>query len=91
MLLLTDEDTKKMATLVGHDKRYTAKIDLAHISDTWDIDHHDMYEEVFIEVIPTKEQILSLFAGIIPKAVLPLPSFSAKKIDGRRMYKSARQ
>ncbi len=91
MLLLTDEDTKKMATLVGHDKWYTAKIDLSHISDTRDADYHDMYEAVMLDSIPTLEQISSVLQGIVPKAVLPLPSFSAKKIDGRRMYKSARQ
>jgi tRNA U55 pseudouridine synthase TruB len=90
MLLLTDEDTKQMATLVGHDKVYTAEIDLSHKSDTRDSDYHDMYEEVDVTTIPSHEAVLATLQSFTPKATLPLPSFSAKKIDGRRMYKSAR-
>lgn len=90
MILLTDEDTKQMATLVWHDKTYTATIDLTHISDTRDSDYHDMYEQVPVQSIPSREQITTILQSFTPKATLPLPSFSAKKIDGRRMYKSAR-
>ncbi len=92
LMLLTDKDTKKMADIVWHDKTYTATIDLSHISDTWDKDYHDMYEEVPPPaVMPTYEQVQAAFATMTPKASLMLPSFSAKKIWWRRMYKSARQ
>lgn len=90
LIVLTDEDTKRMADLVWHDKRYTATIDLSHVSDTWDSDYHDMYEAVDVKMIPTEQQVQEALASMTPKATLLLPSFSAKKIDGRRMYKSAR-
>ncbi len=90
LLILTDEDTKRMAQLVGHDKRYSATIDLAHISDTWDADYHELYEQVDISKIPTREEVESVFQSFQPKALLPIPSFSAKKKDGKRMYETAR-
>lgn len=90
MMLLTDEDTKQMATLVWHDKIYTATIDLSHKSDTWDSDYHDMYQPIDVQVHPSQENIQNILQSFTPKATLPLPSFSAKKIDGKRMYKSAR-
>lgn len=90
MIILTDDDTKKMDSLVGHDKTYTATIDLTHKSDTWDSDYHDMYEEVKVDHIPTEDQITKILSSLTPKSTLLLPSFSAKKIQWRRMYKSAR-
>ena len=91
MIILTDEDTKKMDTLVWHDKTYTATIDLSHKSDTWDSDYHDMYEEVVVTKIPSEADIIEILHSLTPKATLLLPSFSAKKIWWKRMYKSARQ
>ncbi len=91
LLILTDDDTKLMSTLVGHDKRYSATIDLSHISDTWDSDYHALYEEVPVTVTPTIEQVDAALQSMTPQAELLVPSFSAKKKDGRRMYKDARQ
>lgn len=50
-----------------------------------------MYEEVAVQTIPSLEQIQTVITTMIPKAILLLPWFSAKKIGGRRMYKDARQ
>ncbi len=91
LLILTDEDTKQMASLVWHDKRYSATIDLAHISDTRDSDYHGMYEEVKVDTIPSQEEVAKALQTLVPQAELLVPSFSAKKQNGRRMYKDARQ
>lgn len=91
MIILTDDDTKKMDALVWHDKTYTATIDLTHKSDTWDSDYHDMYEEVVVVKEPSEAEIIAILQSLTPKATLLLPSFSAKKIWGKRMYKTARQ
>jgi tRNA U55 pseudouridine synthase TruB len=79
LIVLTDEDTKQMANLVGHDKSYTATIDLSHTSDTWDTDYHERYEEVIIETIPSLEKVEEVLHSMTPKAIMPVPSFSAKK------------
>jgi tRNA pseudouridine55 synthase len=91
LIILTDEDTKRMADLVGHDKTYTATIDLAHTSDTWDADYHEIYEEVSPSHVPTDDEVLVALQSFVPVSTLPIPSFSAKKRGGRRMYKDARQ
>jgi tRNA U55 pseudouridine synthase TruB len=41
--------------------------------------------------VPNIETIKNLLDSIIPSASLPLPSFSAKKKDGKRMYDMARK
>jgi tRNA U55 pseudouridine synthase TruB len=79
LIILTDDDTKQMASLVGHDKVYTATIDLSHSSDTWDTDYHEKYEEVKVDSIPTLEQVTKALQSMTPKAMMHVPSFSAKK------------
>ena len=41
--------TKKLHQLQGLDKSYTAHIDFSKITDTWDMDYWDKYEEFDIE------------------------------------------
>lgn len=79
-----------MAQLVGHDKVYSATIDLGHKSDTRDADYHEIYESVPVDVPPTLEAVEKALQSFVPWATLPVPSFSAKKQQGRRMYKDAR-
>jgi tRNA pseudouridine55 synthase len=90
LLILTDEDTKRMVDLVGHDKIYSAVIDLSHKSDTRDADYHAVYEEIAVACYPTKDEVSAALQSFVPHAILPVPSFSAKKQQGRRMYKDAR-
>jgi tRNA pseudouridine55 synthase len=90
LIILTDEDTKRMVDLVGHDKVYSAVIDLSHKSDTRDADYHALYEEIPVAIPPTREEVIAALQSFVPHAVLPVPSFSAKKQQGRRMYKDAR-
>jgi tRNA pseudouridine55 synthase len=91
LIILTDEDTKRMVDLVWHDKTYLATIDLSHISDTWDADYHEIYEEIIPQLIPTIEEVSIALQSFVPRSILPVPSFSAKKKSGRRMYKDARK
>ncbi len=91
MVLVTDQDTKKAQEYQWFDKSYDAVIDLSLKTDTWDIDYHDYQEEVWKpEKAVTKEQIEGLLQKLVPSHILPIPAFSAKKIAGKRMYKSAR-
>jgi tRNA pseudouridine55 synthase len=89
LIVLTDEDTKQMSNLVGHDKSYEATIDLSHTSDTRDTDYYERYEEVSVATPPSVEEIDGALQSMTPKAIMPVPSFSAKKQWGRRSYKDA--
>lgn len=91
MVLVTDEDTKKAEEYQGFDKSYDAVIDLSLKTDTWDIDFHDYHEDVQKPTTEiTVEQIDGYLKQLVPSYVLPIPAFSAKKVAGKRMYKSAR-
>ncbi|MEI7477434.1 MAG: hypothetical protein WCJ81_02690 [bacterium] len=79
LMILTDDDTKRMADLVGEDKTYVTTIDLSHISDTRDRDSHALYEEVAVATPPSQEQVDAVLQSFIGNTQLPIPSFSAKK------------
>lgn len=91
MVLVTDEDTKKAEEYQGFDKSYDAVVDLSVNTDTWDMEYHDLIEQVEKpnrEI--TLEEIQNILNTLSPSRVLPIPAFSAKKVAGKRMYKSAR-
>lgn len=103
MILGVGKWTKKLTELIGLDKVYETVMDFSKMSDTWDMGYREKYEEY--EVIhqgsalliddnvvsaPSLEQIDDLLQGLIPEYELPLPAFSAKKKDGKRLYKMAR-
>lgn len=80
-----------MATLVGHDKTYLATIDLSMKSDTRDADWYEWHEKMTTpEHIPLYSDVEAQLNTLVPLADLPIPSFSAKKKEGRRLYKDAR-
>ncbi|MBQ7616620.1 hypothetical protein IJS64_01160 [bacterium] len=88
------------------DKTYTTTIDFSLLTDTRDACFWD-YEERFeitdkgllkndeIIPIPSLEEIKEKLDSILfqegKEVLLPLPTFSAKKQNGRRMYKDARK
>lgn len=91
MVLVSDEDTKKAEEYQWLDKTYDALIDLSIKTDTWDIDYHDRIEQItdhHSEI--TIDTLKKHLDQLVPSHVLPIPSFSAKKVAGKRLYKSAR-
>jgi tRNA pseudouridine55 synthase len=97
------KSTKKLWQIQWMWKEYEATIDFSKLSDTWDIDYWD--EEKYFEykfennwliidwkkiIAPTLEEIQSKLDLIIPEYELPLPAFSAKKIDWKKSYDLAR-
>ncbi len=91
MVLVTDEDTKKAEEYQGFDKAYEAVIDLSLKTDTWDIDYHEFKEDFTGEHSQVTEEAIKKHLDIlVPSYILPIPAFSAKKVAGKRMYKSAR-
>jgi tRNA pseudouridine55 synthase len=95
------KDTKRLHEFLGADKSYETTIDFSKISDTWDMDYWEKYEEYVVdnnEVVidgvrksaPSLEQLKKKLDSLIPSATLPLTPFSAKKKNGKKLYELAR-
>jgi len=74
------------------------------MSDTRDLQYWDYYEEYPLvenkkgiiinsqeRIAPPLETIEALLQQLIPESLLPLPAFSAKKKEGKRLYELARK
>lgn len=104
MLLATDQDTKKLHENSGKDKSYLATIDLSAMSDTWDKEFREQFTQYeytnmgihinwWIHTRPTWEHIITVLNSLTGGGAvsMPLPPFSAKKIDWKKRYDMARQ
>ena len=81
--------TKKINTYVKLDKIYTAKIKLGETSDSYDAEGKIIINNIVTE--PTQKEIEQLLIEMTgPQQQIP-PMFSAKKINGQRLYQLARQ
>ena len=89
LILGTGKQTKSLTEISSATKEYLAGIELGKSTDTYDIT--GQVRETFpvenLSRIDLKE-VLESFSGEIEQ--IP-PMFSAKKIDGKRLYKIARQ
>ncbi|MFZ2663795.1 MAG: tRNA pseudouridine(55) synthase TruB [Patescibacteria group bacterium] len=90
LIVLTDEDTKKQNEFMTLKKEYEAKIAFGITTPTYDL-----------EVLPdvsnkqlSLEEILGSLKDLLPKYIggidQKVPSYSAVKVDGKRLYKQAR-
>jgi tRNA pseudouridine55 synthase len=75
------------------DKVYETVIDFSKMSDTWDMGYREKYEEFPVESMkaPSLAQLEEKLQQLIPVYELPLPAFSAKKKEGKRLYELARK
>ena len=81
--------TKKLSKLQKLDKEYVARIKLGAISDTFD--KEGRIKEVKVEKIPTQKEIKKILKTFIGKINQTPPSFSAKKIKGKKACDLARK
>jgi len=96
------DSTKHLWKLLWMDKTYITEIDFSIFTDTWDMDFYDTKIEYkvlkngiekegkFVKA-PTLDQIKEKLESLIPEAELPLTMFSAKKINGKKLYELARE
>jgi tRNA pseudouridine55 synthase len=92
MILGIGKGTKKLTSLIGLDKEYETVIDFSKMSDTWDMGYRAKYEEYPLEslLVPELDSIIRKLQLLVPECELPLPAFSAKKKEGKRLYALAR-
>lgn len=97
LIAATDKDTKLLHSLTGSDKTYETTIDFSRRSDTRDLDYRKEYAILPLRKgdeggsIPTQDTIASHLDSIIGTHDLPLTPFSAKKVDGKKLYEYARE
>lgn len=107
MILAVGKDTKNLTKFIWLDKEYIAEIDLSKESDTRDMEHRDMLVEheiwrekneikwIIVEwkktEKPDQNKLVEILDKLVPNYNLPLPAFSAKKVNWKRLYESARK
>jgi len=89
LVLGTGPDTKKLTDITTANKTYRAELTLGKATDTQDRDGKISAEEVVPELtIETIAAVLASFDG--PQEQIP-PMYSAKHVNGQRLYKLARK
>ncbi|MBO4203558.1 tRNA pseudouridine synthase B [bacterium] len=98
MILGIGKGTKKLNELIGLDKSYQTVIDFSKKSDTRDAGYWEYFEDLLPvrekeqkKPTPTLTEIETKLSSLIPAHELPLPAFSAKKKEGKRLYQLARK
>ena len=80
--------TKLVEVLSDHDKTYIAGLLLGRDTDTYDIWGETVSES---EVTVSKDEVISAIKSFAGKQKQVPPMYSAKKIDGKKLYELARE
>ena len=89
LVLGTGPDTKKLTDITTANKTYRAELTLGKATDTQDRDGRISAEKLVPEL--TKETIVAVLASFNgPQEQIP-PMYSAKHVNGQRLYKLARK
>ena len=89
MIICTGKKTKEITTFQDHDKEYVAEIKLGATTPSFDLETeiNQTFDCSFV-TLSLVEETLKTFLG---KQIQYPPIFSAKKINGKRVYESARK
>ncbi len=89
LLILIGKATKVSQYLMSMDKEYTGTVKLGQITDSQDADGEMIEERPVPEL--TEAQVLAEMKTFLGDQYQTPPMFSAKKINGQKLYKLARQ
>ncbi len=88
LIIGINKATKKLTNLVGLNKTYEATAILGATSDTYDLTGKIIsYSALHIPHQEEVEEVLKKFRGVIEQKA---PAYSAKKINGKKLYTLAR-
>jgi tRNA pseudouridine55 synthase len=81
--------TKKLADFLHADKEYRAELTFGRTTDTYDITGKTLTstEDFFVD----KQNLVNVCQGFVGKIKQIPPMFSAKKVQGKKLYELARQ
>jgi len=89
LIVGTGQDTKKLTSITAEDKSYTAIIKLGEITNTLDTEGQIVETQTVPKLTQvTIEKVLNSFLG---SSFQTPPMYSAKKVNGQRLYKLARK
>ena len=89
LIIGTGQDTKKLTAITTEDKSYNAIIKLGEITNTLDTEGEIIETQLVPELSRmTIENVLNSFLG---RSLQTPPMYSAKKVNGQRLYKLARK
>ncbi len=88
VLLIGKPFTKLSALFLHQDKEYEAVVHLGVTTDTYDLDGQVVETSGFVPTLAEVEYTLEKFQGTILQTP---PMFSAKKIQGKKLYELARK
>ncbi len=93
LVLFLGKATKTIKNYVGADKEYIGEMTLGVRTDTMDAEGKILNpkSEILNNIQISNDQIIKLFKKYIGKQKQKPPMFSAKKINGKRLYKLARK
>ena len=89
LIIGTGKDTKKLSNIINDEKVYVAGLELGIKTDTLDPEGKIIVEKT-VPVL-TKDEIKTVLEMFLGESLQIPPMFSAKRINGQRLYKLARR
>ena len=89
IIIGTGSDTKRLTTITNEDKSYTAVLYLGETTDTLDPEG----TMIATQTVPnlTVDEIENVLHSFLGMSLQEPPMYSAKKVNGQRLYKMARK
>ena len=89
LIIGTGKDTKNLSSIINDDKVYIAKLNLGIKTNTLDPEGDITVEKIVPDL--TKDEIKKVLRSFLGETLQIPPMYSAKRINGQRLYKLARQ
>ena len=89
LIIGTGKDTKKLSNIINDEKVYVAGLELGVKTDTLDPEGKIIVEKT-VPVL-TNDEIKTVLETFLGESLQIPPMFSAKRINGQRLYKLARR
>ena len=89
LIIGTGKDTKKLTSITSADKTYIARLCLGEITDTLDTEGQVIEAKLVPEI--NAHDIHKVLDSFLGTSYQVPPMFSAKKVNGQRLYKLARK
>ena len=88
VMLIGQPYTKLASSLINNDKEYISTLKMGEATDSFDCDGQVTHKSNIVPTLKDVESVISKFQGTIEQ--IP-PMFSAKKINGKKLYTFARK
>lgn len=88
VLCVGKEYTRRVPTMIKHDKTYEAQVTLGSTSDTGDAE--GVITESVVGDVPDRERVETALRGFCGEIEQTPPAYSAIKVNGKRAYELAR-